>query len=119
MQLWFNYYNIQDRYSKRLLRYGLMIRNFPKQVLIITPMHIRDCGRPCLKMWLVISADHACKYGFVTVCSIIGAFTFAGRSQEHHRPAKVQKAVGPAVWTAPISNVTKYSKLQYSEVLSV
>jgi len=51
-----------------------------------------------LKIWLVISA---------------------GRSQKHHRPAKVQKAVGPAVWTSPISNVIKCSELQYSEVLSV
>jgi len=86
MQLWFNYYNIQNRYSKRLLRSGLMIRNFPKQVLMITPTHIRNCGRPCLKIWSVISA---------------------GRSQEHHRPVKVQKAVGPAVWTSPISNTIK------------
>ena len=36
-----------------------------------------------------------------------------------HRPAKVQKAVGPAAWTSPISNTIKYSELQYSEVLSV
>jgi len=91
-------YNIQDHYSKRLLRSGLTRSNFPKQVLVITPMHIRDCGRPCLNMWLVISA---------------------GRSQEHHRPTKVQKAVGPAAWTSSISNTIKYSELQYSEVLSV